>query len=226
LTDTDLEEICRRRRDRNRLGLRQWIVVFLTVCAGDQAGVAAHAWIIPVVGALIRFLGVPAGLIGNELSIRYGLRTIATLVFLLSALAGGLLGFTAMLPYITVLGLSVIAGFIPRRAPSSAGSAGRECTSLSCRAIFRISLRAPRSRHSPAQGGDDRVVFLHRLWRRIPRRAPVRRHARSVRRDIAAGRVDRQLRHLRTRLPSRRGRDDVPAPRRLETIAISCLLAA
>ena len=81
-------------------------------CAGDQAGVAAHAWIIPVVGALISFLGVPAGLIGNELSIRYGLRTIATLVFLLSALAGGLLGFTAMLPYITVLGLSVIAGFI------------------------------------------------------------------------------------------------------------------
>ena len=112
MTDTDLEEIRRRRRDRNRLGLRQWIVVFLTVCAGDQAGVAAHAWIIPVVGALISFLGVPAGLIGNELSIRYGLRTIATLVFLLSALAGGLLGFTAMLPYITVLGLSVIAGFI------------------------------------------------------------------------------------------------------------------
>jgi hypothetical protein len=33
-------------------------------------------------------------------------------VFLLSALAGRLLGFTAMLPYITVLGLSVIAGFI------------------------------------------------------------------------------------------------------------------
>jgi len=56
-----------------------------------------------------QLLGVPAGLIGNELSIRYGLRTIATLVFLLSALAGGLLGFTAMLPYITVLGLSVIA---------------------------------------------------------------------------------------------------------------------
>jgi hypothetical protein len=112
LTDADLEEICRRRRDRNRLGLRQWIVVFLTVCAGDRAGVAAHAWIIPVVGALISFLGVPAGLIGNELSIRYGLRTVASLVFLLSALAGGLLGFTAMLPYITVLGLSVIAGFI------------------------------------------------------------------------------------------------------------------
>jgi hypothetical protein len=57
-----------------------------------------------VVGAVISFLGVPAGLIGNELSIRYGLRTIATLVFVLSAFAGGLFGFTAMLPYIAVHG--------------------------------------------------------------------------------------------------------------------------
>ena len=94
------------------VGLRQWIVVFLTFCAGDQAAVPAQAWIILVVGAVINFLGVPAGLIGNELSIRYGLRTIATLVFVLSGFAGGLFGFTAMLPYIAVLGLSVIAGFI------------------------------------------------------------------------------------------------------------------
>ena len=94
------------------VGLRQWIVVFLTVCAGDQAAVPAQAWLILVVGALISFLGVPAGLIGNELSIRYGLRKIATLVFLLSALAGGLFGFTAMLPYVVVLVLSVVAGTI------------------------------------------------------------------------------------------------------------------
>jgi predicted MFS family arabinose efflux permease len=95
------------------VGLRQWIVVFLTFCAGDQAGDPAQAWIILAVGAVISFLGVPAGLIGNELSIRYGLRTIATLVFVLSAVAGGLFGFTAMLPTnIAVLGLSVVAGFI------------------------------------------------------------------------------------------------------------------
>jgi predicted MFS family arabinose efflux permease len=94
------------------VGLRQWIVVFLTVCAGDQAAVPAQAWLILVVGALISFLGVPAGLIGNELSIRYGLRKIATLIFLLSALAGGLFGFTAMLPYVVVLVLSVVAGSI------------------------------------------------------------------------------------------------------------------
>ena len=61
---------------------------------------------------MICFLGVPASLTGNELSIRYGLRSIATLVFLLSALAGDLVGFTALLPYIAVLGVCVVAGFI------------------------------------------------------------------------------------------------------------------
>ena len=60
-------------------GLRQWIVVFLAFCAADQAGVPAQAWIMLAVGALISFLGVPAGLLGNELSIRYGLRSVATL---------------------------------------------------------------------------------------------------------------------------------------------------
>jgi predicted MFS family arabinose efflux permease len=94
------------------VGLRQWIVVFLTFSAGEQAADPAQAWIILAVGAVINFLGVPAGLIGNELSIRYGLRTVATLVFVLSAFAGGLFGFTLMLPYIAVLGLSVVAGFI------------------------------------------------------------------------------------------------------------------
>jgi predicted MFS family arabinose efflux permease len=94
------------------VGLRQWIVVFLTFCAGDQPADPAQAWAILAVGAVINFLGVPAGLIGNELSIHHGLRTIATLVFVLSAFAGGLFGFTAMLPYIAVLGLSVVAGFI------------------------------------------------------------------------------------------------------------------
>jgi MFS family permease len=93
-------------------GLRQWIVVFLAFCAADQAGIPARASSILAVGALISFLGVPAGLLGNELSIRYGLRNIATLVFLLSALAGGLFGLTAMLPYIAIVCLSVVAGFI------------------------------------------------------------------------------------------------------------------
>src|SRR6516225_8638653 len=94
------------------IGLRQWIVVFLTFCAAEQAGVAAQAWIILVVGALISFLGVPAGLLGNELSIRHGLRNIATLIFLLSMVMGGLFGFAAALPYAAVMWLSLVTGFI------------------------------------------------------------------------------------------------------------------
>jgi hypothetical protein len=74
------------------VGLRQWIVVLLTFCAGTQADAPAQAWIILVVGPVINFLGVPAGLIGNELSIRYGLCTIATLVFVLSAAPSALAG--------------------------------------------------------------------------------------------------------------------------------------
>lgn len=93
-------------------GLRQWIVVFLAFCAVGHGGVPAQPWIILAVGALINFLGVPAGLLGNELSIRYGLRKIASLVFLLSAVGGGLFGLAAMLPYIAVLWLAVAVGFI------------------------------------------------------------------------------------------------------------------
>jgi hypothetical protein len=37
------------------VGLRQWIVVFLTFCAGDQAADPAQAWLILVVGAVINF---------------------------------------------------------------------------------------------------------------------------------------------------------------------------
>jgi hypothetical protein len=115
------------------VGLRQWIVVFLTFCAGDHAAVPAQDWIILIVGALISFLGVPACLIGNELSIRYGLRNIAFLVFLLSAIAGGLFGFTAMLPT----------------------SSCWDCPSLPdplCKAIFRTSPRA--SSPSPSRSTE------------------------------------------------------------------------
>ena len=91
-------------------GLRQWIVVFLAFCAGDDA--AAHGWSMLAVGALIGLLGVPAGLLGNELSLRFGLRGTALCVFLLSALANCLFGSVAHLPYAAVVWLSLVAGFI------------------------------------------------------------------------------------------------------------------
>ena len=119
------------------------------------------------VGALISFLGVPAGLLGNELSLRCGLRNIATLVFLLSALAGGLLGFTAMLPYIAVLSLAVVSGFIVQGNFSNLTSGV-------------LAVAAPR------HGGATIGLYSCVGFGGVPRNAPVRHHPRSIRRDIAA----------------------------------------
>ncbi len=93
-------------------GLRQWIVVFLVFCFTRRSDMTAPSWDMLAVGALINFLGVPAGLLGNELSIRFGLRSTAISVFLLSAMAGGLFGFVATLPYVIVVLLAVVGGFI------------------------------------------------------------------------------------------------------------------
>lgn len=93
-------------------GARLWIVAFLAVCAAHDGGLADQGWSATAIGALISFLGVPAGLVGNELSLRFGLRRSATAVFLLSALISSLFGLVAMLPYRTVVLASLISGFV------------------------------------------------------------------------------------------------------------------
>jgi predicted MFS family arabinose efflux permease len=93
-------------------GLRQWIVAFLAFSAAGMPAVADRSWGMLATGALINLLGVPAGLLGNELSIRFGLRTTALAIFLLSALVGSVFGLAAKLPYIAVLWVSLLAGFI------------------------------------------------------------------------------------------------------------------
>jgi predicted MFS family arabinose efflux permease len=93
-------------------GLRQWIVVFLAFCVAKQGGEATQGWSMLTIGALVGLLGVPAGLYGNELSLRFGLRATAVGVFLISALVNGLFGFAALLPYGLVIALALAAGFI------------------------------------------------------------------------------------------------------------------
>jgi len=94
-------------------GLRQWIVVFLAFCVANQGGGdATQTWSMLTIGALVGLLGVPAGLYGNELSLRFGLRVTAIAVFLASALVNLLFGFAAMLPYDLVVSLALAAGFI------------------------------------------------------------------------------------------------------------------
>ena len=92
-------------------GLRQWIVVFLAFCVAHQ-GAATQGWSMLITGTLVGLLGVPAGLFGNELSLRLGLRATAMVVFLLSALVNALFGFAAMLPYGAVVALAMAAGFV------------------------------------------------------------------------------------------------------------------
>ena len=93
-------------------GLRQWIVVFLAFCVGNQGGDATQGWSMLIIGALVGLLGVPAGLYGNELSLRLGLRATAIGVFLASVLVNALFGLAAMLPYGAVVALAMAAGFV------------------------------------------------------------------------------------------------------------------
>jgi hypothetical protein len=65
-----------------------------------------------ITGALVGLLGVPAGLFGNELSLRLGLRATAVGVFLASALVNALFSFAAMLPYGAIIALAMGAGFV------------------------------------------------------------------------------------------------------------------
>lgn len=93
-------------------GLRQWIVVFLAFCVANHGGDATRGWSMLTIGAVVGLLGVPAGLCGNELSLRFGVRATAVGVFLTSALVNTLFGFAAMLPYGLVIALALAAGFI------------------------------------------------------------------------------------------------------------------
>lgn len=93
-------------------GLRQWIVVFLMFCAANQGIGGTQGWSMLTIGALIGLLGVPAGLWGNELALRHGLRATAMGVFLISTLVNAVFGLAAMLPYSVVVALAPVAGFV------------------------------------------------------------------------------------------------------------------
>ena len=91
------------------VGLRQWVVVFLGFCAGEPT---RTEWSTLAVAALINLLGVPAGLWGNELAIRFGLRFTAVLVFIASAIVIGGFGFAALLPFVATAATALTVGFI------------------------------------------------------------------------------------------------------------------
>ncbi len=93
-------------------GVRQWIVAFLAFAAPAHTQGPPQGWSMLAAGAAINLLGVPAGLLGNELALRFGLRRTALAVFALSALVSMIFGYVALLSYPAVVTLSLVIGFI------------------------------------------------------------------------------------------------------------------
>ena len=91
------------------VGLRQWVVVFLGFCAGRPTHLD---WTALAVAGLINLLAVPAGLWGNELALRLGLRFTAILIFIATAIVTGVLGFAALLPVNAAAIAALIVGFV------------------------------------------------------------------------------------------------------------------
>ena len=148
-----------------------------------------------MVGALVGLLGVPAGLFGNELSLRLGLRVTAMGVFLVSALANALFGFAAMLPYGVVVGLAMVAAFIVQGNFSN------------------LTSGCARGRRAAVERCDSGGVLVHRLRRWLRWHIAVWHRSRLVRRNHAARGLGAGIRHLRCCMPCRQRRKHIPVAR-------------
>jgi len=90
-------------------GFRNWIVVFLAFSISLQPepvwGLSATQ-----VATMVLLLGLPASVIGNEFSLRFGRRRVITVIMLCSALLACTIGFMAALPFAAVAALSGLYG--------------------------------------------------------------------------------------------------------------------
>src|SRR5262249_38314652 len=83
-------------------GFRAWLVAFLTFCAarnpGTLLGLAPET-----LAAAILFLGLPSSVLGNELALRLGRRSVIAAIMLVSALTSLFIGASALLPMIATV---------------------------------------------------------------------------------------------------------------------------
>jgi len=88
---------------------RSWMVAFLVYAASTNPNqgtiLAATTW-----AAIANLLGLPASVLGNELSRRIGRHRAITIITLSSAALACFLGFSAELPFWIVVGLVLIYG--------------------------------------------------------------------------------------------------------------------
>ena len=92
-------------------GVRQWIVVFLHYSASLQPA-AIWAGGVFVTAGLASLLGVPAGIVGNELSLRFGLRRTAIALFVAAAFASVFFGLIVAQPFVLVVLVTLFCALV------------------------------------------------------------------------------------------------------------------
>ena len=98
-------------------GMRTWIVAFWTFVAARNAGDVLLGPI--AISVLVTVLSLPASVLGNEASIRFGRHRTITVVMLASAAVALAIGFGATLSPVILLPLILLYGFT---VPGDSGS--------------------------------------------------------------------------------------------------------
>ncbi|KLN59972.1 hypothetical protein WH96_14775 [Kiloniella spongiae] len=102
--------------------LRAWLVAFLVFSLSLQPA-GSFDWSPTQIASWVFLLGLPASVIGNEFSVRFGRRKLLTVVMGASALIGFGIGFSASLPFVVVIAVFTIYG-ISATADSSSLTSG------------------------------------------------------------------------------------------------------
>jgi MFS family permease len=89
--------------------LRAWIVAFLAFSIELQPA-GAFTWSATQLAFIINLIGLFASIGGNEMSRIYGRRKVITIVMLVSAVLGTILGFSAALPFLLVAFMAIVYG--------------------------------------------------------------------------------------------------------------------
>jgi predicted MFS family arabinose efflux permease len=98
-------------------GMRTWIVAFWTFVAARNAG---DVWLGPIaISVLVTVLSLPASVLGNEASMRFGRHRAITVVMFASAAVALAIGFSATFSPLILLALVLLYGFT---VPGDSGS--------------------------------------------------------------------------------------------------------
>ncbi|MEH6403258.1 MAG: MFS transporter [Sneathiella sp.] len=99
------------------MAMRTFLVAFL---AFAHTRTDAPAWMdISVIAAIIIFLGLPSSILGNELSLKIGRQRAITLIMGFALVTAAGLGFSADLPFVVVVLIAALYGFLVTADSSS-----------------------------------------------------------------------------------------------------------